>query len=266
MLPPGLCSPVDPALQAALGLLTGLVAGLAAGLFGVGGGIVLVPVLHYGLRLPFVLSTQISLLVIALNTPFGLLRQHRRHGTVRWREGLLLTAGGAVGVAAAIALRPFVPVTALKVLFALVGVFAAYRLLRPLEVRRHGSSRWVLALAGVAGGMAAHWLGIGGGLIMVPALVFLGLGIHEAVATSLVAVFTNAAVSTLWDLPVLVHHLADALPLVAGALAGVGLGVHYANRTAALRLRRLFAIFLLTMALYVLVDTIAPLAGSAPLP
>lgn len=244
----------DP-LTILVALLAGLLAGLAAGLFGVGGGVVMVPVLHYLLGLPFVLSTQVSLFVITVNTPFGLWRQHK-HGNVRWRHGLGLTLGGAVGVAVAILLRPFVPVDALKVVFAAVGLFAAYRMFRPLVLERHGHNPLVLVLAGLAGGMAAHWLGIGGGLIMVPALVFLGLSIHHAVATSLVAVFTNAAVSTLWDLPVLVHELPRAIPLAIGAVVGIRLGVRTANRTHPTGLRRAFAVFLGLMALYILYDTL----------
>lgn len=244
----------DP-LTLIISLIAGLLAGLAAGLFGVGGGVVMVPVLHYMLGIPFVLSTQLSLFVITVNTPFGLWRQHQ-HQNVRWRMGGLLVAGGAVGVAGAIWLRPLIPIAGLKVVFASVGLFAAYRLVRPMRLKRHGTSRLPLLLAGVVGGAAAHWLGIGGGLIMVPALAFLGVGIHQAVATSLLAVFSNAAVSTLWDLPVLIHELARAVPLAIGAVGGIRLGVHMANRTKPRPLRRGFAVFLALMALYVLYDTL----------
>lgn len=247
---------MPPLLDLLLHVVLGLGAGVVAGLFGVGGGIVMVPVLYYVAGLPFVLSTQISLLVIAVNTPFGLYRQHVHHHNVLWQKGLLLTAGGAVGVAVAMLLRPFVPVDALKFLFALVGTFAAYRMFRPVRVAPHDASVLWLLPAGLAAGAAAHWLGIGGGLLMVPVLVFLGVSIHQAVATSLVAVFTNAAVSTLFDLPVLVHHLPVAGALALGAIVGIRAGVHLGNLTGAVRLRRGFAIFLFAMALYILIDTL----------
>lgn len=238
--------------------LAGVLAGLAAGLFGVGGGVVMVPVLHYGLGVDFVLATQISLLVIAVNTPVGLWRQ-QRHGNVRWDRGAILALGGVVGVAVAKALRLFIPVLAFKGLFALVALYAAIRIFRPAKVEPHEASRWWLLPAGVLGGAAAHWLGIGGGLLMVPILVLLGTRIHYAVATSLVAVFSNAFVSTLFDLPRLVHHLDVAVPLAVGAVVGIQSGVKMANKTTAGRLQRGFAVFLLAMALYVLGDTLASL-------
>ena len=248
---------MDP-LLAALSLVAGFAAGVVSGLFGVGGGIVMVPVLHYALGLPFALSTQVSLLVIAVNTPLGLLRQHRGHGTVRWQHGALLALGGVAGVLLAAALRPYLSIATLKIFFALAALFAAYRMVRPVAVRPHEASALWLVPAGVVAGAAAHWLGIGGGLLMVPALVFLGTSIHQAVATSLVAVWTNAAFSTLLDLPGLVHHLLDALPLVLGAVFGIVLGVHLANRSPAPGLKRGFAVFLGLMALYVLIDAVGP--------
>lgn len=250
-------------LTAGIALLAGLVAGITAGLFGIGGGVVMVPVLHYGLGLAFPLATAVSLFVIAFNTPFGLWRQHR-HGNVLWVQGGLLALGGAAGVGLAILARPWLPVVALKALFALVMAFAALRMVRRTLPSAHKASRWWLVPAGVVAGFAANLLGIGGGLLMVPVLVFLGVGIHQAVATSLVAVFTNALVSTVGALPVLVHHLALAVPLAVGAVVGIRLGVHLANRLHAVRLRQVFALFLALMAAYVLWDALGGLRAVPP--
>jgi uncharacterized protein len=236
-------------------LLTGLLAGLLSGLFGIGGGILMVPVLHYILRLEFPLATSISLLVIALNTPYGLLRQHR-HSNVLWREGSLLVAGGAAGVIVAMLLRPHIPIPVFKGLFAVVAGLAAYRLVRPLHPPVKRIHPLWLPVAGFAGGLAAHWLGIGGGLVMVPVLLFLGTAIHLAVATSLLPVFTNAAVSTLFDLPLISHHLALAIPLAVGAVVGIRGGVGLANRLPALRLQRAFAAVLTLLAVYMLIDAL----------
>ncbi len=237
-------------------LLVGLAAGLVSGLFGVGGGIVMVPVLHYALALDFVLATQISLFVIAVNTPFGLWRQ-QRHATVKWRRGFLLALGGLAGVFVAVLLRPVVPVFVFKGLFAAVAGFAAFRMWRPVRAPDRPVSPFWLPVAGFFAGIAAHWLGIGGGLLMVPAMVFLAMPIHHAVATSLVPVFTNAAFSTIWDLPVLVHEMRWVLPLTLGALLGIRGGVGLANRLPAVGLRRAFSVALALLGAYMLFDAFA---------
>jgi uncharacterized protein len=242
-------------LAVLLVVLVGLAAGLVSGLFGVGGGIIMVPVLHYVVGLDFVLSTQISLFVIALNTPMGLYRQNR-HGTVLWRRGIVLGVSGLAGVAVAVLLRPFVPVAVFKGLFALVAGFAAYRMWVPVRPRKKKVSPAWLLVAGFAAGMAAHWLGIGGGLLMVPAMVFLGTAIHQAVATSLVPVFSNAAFSTMGDLPVLVHELGWVVPLALGAVVGIRGGVGLANRLPAQTLRRAFSVVLVVLGAYMLLDAV----------
>jgi uncharacterized protein len=245
----------DLILRVIVALATGVLAGTTAGLFGVGGGIIIVPILHYVLGLEFPLATAISLLVIAVNTPFGIVRQHH-HRNVLWGQGLLLILGGAVGVLIAMALRPFIPIPFFKVLFALIAGAAGFRLIRPLKPPKKRVSPAWLPLVGVAAGMIAHWLGIGGGLLIVPTMLFLGTAIHQAVATSLVPVFTNAAVSTAFDIPLLIHHLGLAIPLVIGAIVGIRGGVHLANRLSPIRLQRAFAVVLGLLAVYMLYDAL----------
>ncbi len=229
--------------------LAGLAAGAVSGLMGVGGGIVMTPVLHYVLKQPWHEAVALSLFAISLQSPLGLFR-HYRKGAVSWRLALPLVLGGAFGVAAGVWLEPRIGVPWLKLGFAAAMVFAAVRLVqRPRTGGAHLA--WpALAFIGVGAGVISRLLGIGGGLVTVPLLALSGVAIHVAVGSSLAPVFTNAAVATLGnvgrDLPWL-----GGLLMAAFALAGAWVGVEAAHKLPERGLRGLFAGALMILAVYV---------------
>lgn len=233
---------VVDALEVALLAGIGLGAGVASSLFGIGGGLVMVPALHYGLGVAWGQATAVSLAAIAIQTPTGVLG-HARRRAVDWRMAIHLALGGLGGVAIGSRLEPIVPVPWLKLLFALLMVLAAWRLVAagpPRPVGKGGLHPLLLLVIGVGAGIVSQLLGIGGGLLTVPVLALLGTAIHVAVGTSLVPVFTNAAVAT-------GMHLAQHLDLRAGIVLGLGsilgvpLGVRIAHGLPEQGLRRVFA-------------------------
>lgn len=218
----------------------GLGAGVASALFGIGGGLVMVPALHYGLGMPWGHATAVSLLAIAVQTPTGVWG-HARRGAVDWRLAVPLAAGGLLGVLAGERVEPHLAVPWLKVLFAALMALAAWRLVaRPVQPHAHTRNPALLVALGVAAGVVSQLLGIGGGLLTVPVLALLGIPIHVAVGTSLVPVFTNAAVATGVHLAQGIA-LGAGLVLAAGSLLGVPVGVRAAHALADQGLRRLFA-------------------------
>jgi uncharacterized protein len=232
-------------------LATGLAAGYASTLLGIGGGLVVVPVLHYVLRVGFVEATALSLLAMTAQTPFGLW-SHARRGAVDWRLAAWLAAGGAAGVAAGILLQPIVPVPQLKLLFAAVMVLAAWRLWSPELPAAHGRPGPVPAVAlGAVAGVASRLLGIGGGLVTVPALTLAGVAVHTAVATSLAPVFTNALLASVVILAQAATDWRWAVPLALGALVTAPLGTRTAHALDARPLRRVFAGAVVVAAAYV---------------
>jgi len=173
-------------------LLTGAAAGLLAGLFGVGGGMVMVPALALvlpaaGVPADAVMQVAVatSLAVIAL-TAISSMSSHHRHGAVRWpvvrSMGLGLVLGSLAGAFVADAL-------ASRTLALLVGCGA---LLVALQMFLDARPRVARALPGRAGltaaggliGLLSALVGIGGGSLTVPFLGWRGLGIREAVGTS----------------------------------------------------------------------------------
>lgn len=217
----------------------------------------MVPALVLLANLSFREAVSVSLLCMCVTTPLGLWR-HGEAGNVRWRTGLLLGLSGLAGVLAASSVESFFPEDVLVALFGLFLVFSAQRLAYgsgPL-LRLSGGAR--ILLAGFLAGIIAKLAGVGGGLIMVPALVFGGLDIHAAVATSLVAVFTNAAVGTGVNfLRMPGPWPAYAPPIILGALFGILAGTRLGLRTRSDGLRRAFAVLLVLVSLSLVHRTLA---------
>ncbi len=221
-------------------LLIGLAAGVISSLFGVGGGILIVPALHYLLGVEFRLATVISLTAIALQAPVGVF-QHAKRGAVSWRLGLGLALGGAAGVLLGVWLQPRTPVMGLKLLLAALMILAAWRMVAaaPRPRTDHPAHALVVGLGGLAG-TASRLLGIGGGLVTVPVLALLGTPMHHAVGSSLVPVFTNSALAAAIALAVGF----DPVPAIwvgLGAVPGAILGVQLAHQLKDGGLRLLFA-------------------------
>lgn len=228
-------------------VLVGLVAGVVSGLFGVGGGIVVVPALMLLAGLPFRDAVAASLLFIALSAPLGAYR-HWRAGNVRIRLGLLLGATGFVGVLLGEWAGRRASDEGLVLGFALILALAARQLAYAPPPRDGRLATPLVALIGLAGGFVAKLFGVGGGIVVVPALALNGIPIHAAVGTSLLSVATNGSLSTLVNLLQGHSWLPFAIPTAIGALIGIQLGAWQANRIQAESLRRLFSILLLLVA------------------
>lgn len=235
-------------------LLAGLVAGFASGLLGVGGGIVMVPMLHYVIGIPFAEATLLSLFVIMVQAPMGVWRHHRK-GAVDWQLGSWLTVGGVSGVILGRWLQPQIAVPWLKVLFAAIMGFAAYRLLaKSSEEGRARPKPVVIVTLGFIAGVLSRLLGIGGGILTVPVLALLGVPVHVAVASSLVPVWTNATFASILSLLDGLDWLV-AVPLAAAALLGAPLGVKAAHALPERRLRQVVAVALGAISLLMLVTS-----------
>lgn len=240
---------MDGATLATL-LAVGVAAGFLSALFGIGGGIIMVPTMHYVLGFEWHEATALSLLAIATMTPTAVF-QHVRRGAVSWRIGGLLAVGGVAGVAVGTWLESRVAVAWLKLAFALLMVVAGHRMVAgPAHARFHTSHAAMLVALGAGAGVASKLLGIGGGLITVPVLALFGTPIHLAVGSSLVPVFSNAAFASAGNLAGGAS-LWWGLALAAGGLAGIPLGARTAHALAAKRLKLAFAVALVAAALYV---------------
>lgn len=188
-----------PALSRPRALGLGSFAGAMAGLFGVGGGIVLVPglVLIAGLRQHEAHAT--SLAAIIVTAPAALL-PFATAGEVAWSGAAALAVGALVGAVAGAEVMRRIPADRLRVLFGAFMLLVALRLLLPGGAEGGTADLGAGALAAmvgvglVTGGLSAL-LGVGGGVVMVPAMVVLfGFGQHLAEGTSLAVIIPTALV------------------------------------------------------------------------
>jgi len=244
----------------ALSTLSGVVAGLLSGVFGIGGGVVLVPMLALVLGLGQHDAQGMTLAILLLPVGLAAVIEYHRAGHVRWRLVAPLVGGFLAGVwagsvgATAVAERP------LRLVFVAFLVVLAIRNWRaatrgraagsaPAEPARHAvvHALWI----GAAGGVASGLLGIGGAVLMIPLLVaVLGLAQHEAQGTSLAVMLPPVGLPG-----VLVYARAQGgLPwlvigcVAGGFLLGGALGARVARRVAGPALVRGFAVFQLTVA------------------
>lgn len=183
-------------------LLVGLLAGFTSGLFGVGGGIVIVPALGLLVGMDHKLATGTSLSAIVPISVAGIVG-YATGGELDWAAAAPIAAGALLGAVAGTHLLVRLSAPLLQVLFAGAMVLTA---LRMVVEDGDGAGRGPLTAAAVAGlvllglasGILAGLLGVGGGIIIVPVLT-LGFGLPHVLAkgTSLAVILPTAVMGTL---------------------------------------------------------------------
>jgi uncharacterized membrane protein YfcA len=263
MLSPDALLPVVLAM-----LVTGLAAGLVAGLLGVGGGIVVVPVLEYALgfagvapewRMHVAVATSLATII---PTALSSTRAHHARGAVDWSLARAWAPGILVGALAGSLVAAQVRSGILSLLFGVVAMAAALKMFLPLDdLRLAARVPRGLAGSGIAAliGALSAMMGIGGGTLSVPTMTMAGEPIHRAVGT---AAFFGLLISVPGTVGYLLAQPPVTLPwLTVGlvSLVGVGLiapgsmltaplGARLAHALSRRALSRIFGMFLFSVA------------------
>lgn len=248
-------------------VLLGLAIGALVGLLGAGGSILAVPALVYGAGLSLAAAIPTSLVVVGISSTVAALPRAKQR-LVRWPVAAAVAVAGIPAAFGGAAVNRALDPRVVLVGFALVMVAAALRMLGhqptvapsgcPTEA---GAVQWRRGLprsvtAGAAVGFLTGLFGVGGGFLVVPALVILiGLPMAAAVGTSLVVVAVNSAAG-------FAAHAADApldpstaITFTVSAVIAATAASFLAVRIPADRLRRGFAYLVLTVAAFVLVQS-----------
>jgi uncharacterized membrane protein YfcA len=238
--------------------------GVSLGLLGSGGSIITVPVLIYLLGQDEKLAIAGSLFVVGNIALAGSL-QYVRVGLVDWRIVFVFGVPGMAGTYLGAMIAAFVPGIMQLAFFALVMLLASYMMLRPVSLTNEPHERretWKIASDGLFVGVITGLVGVGGGFLIVPALVLLsGLAIHTAVATSLVIIALKSYSGFYKYLDVLDQQDLSldwqTLMIVTGlGIAGSFVGAKIANRVPQDKLKKGFGYFLIVMGIYILARSV----------
>ena len=267
-------------------LLLGLggMVGILSGMFGVGGGFLMTPLLFFiGIPRAVAVATEANQIVAS---SFSGVLAHLRRKTVDFRMGFVLMAGGLVGAAIGVVIFNFLKslgqvellVSLCYVVF--LGVVGGLMFLESLRALRRARSAggpppkrhqrtWVHALpvkmkfrtsglyisvfppliVGVCVGILAAIMGVGGGFIMVPAMIYiLGMPTKVVVGTSLLQIIAVTAFTTLLHATTnFTVDMALAVLLLVGGVVGAQVGTRIGTRLSAERLRILLAMMVLAV-------------------
>lgn len=247
-----------------IAVLPGFIAGVLSALFGIGGGVIMIPMIRLIFGVPPVVTAATSLAAIFPTSLSGLINR-RNDGTIDWRIGALVGICGAcispIGAALATNLPGWIAMVASSGFIAFVSIKLLIKAQRAKRVsledqsftqaqklpKRSKGQQVMLTLGvGIIAGFMSGYLGLGGGFIIVPILMkAFGMNIKQATGTSLLAVgilgvpglITHAYYGN-------IHWLLTCF-LVVGSIPGTMVGARINKRLSLQHLTYLFAITLL---------------------
>lgn len=252
-------------------IASGGIVGFTLGLIGGGGSILATPLLLYvvGVASPHV-AIGTGALAVSVNA-YANLANHARKGHVWWRCAIVFALIGAIGTMLGSNFGLLVDGKKLLFLFGLVMAAVGFLMLRPSR-RQGGGQRavdsrmcMVTGATAVAVGAASGFFGIGGGFLIVPALIFAtGMPTISAIGSSLLAVGTFGLATALTYARVGLVDWALAAEFILGGVLGGGLGMLAATRLSASKtaLNRIFATLVLAVAAYVIMTNAPHLAAA----
>ena len=239
-----------------LALTMAVVIGFSLALLGSGGSIITLPVLVYAEGVPVPAAVGMSLAIVGATSLAGGLVQHRR-GLVHWPAAGLFGVSGMIGAVAGAQLTPLVSPATLMMLFGALMLVIAVRMLRTgatSEFEPAPDCRPVrCASAGLGVGVLTGFLGVGGGFLIVPAMVvFARLPIKAATSTSLMVIAANSFAGLAGQLRHAAFDWFVASIFLFAALAGMGAGLALNTQIPAAGLRRVFGWFVLGVSVFVI--------------
>ncbi len=256
----------------------GCIVGFLAGLFGVGGGFVMVPILiisfeHVGVSSSVLTHVAIgtSLFVVVFASIMSAY-QHSKQRNIHWRSVFLIGFSSALTAFVTTRLAAELSGKHLRVAFALIVITAAIRMLTESETQAQKKLEWSsnpstfgLVGVGLTAGIVSALAGIGGGVYIIPIMYyFLNMPLKLAIGTSSAAIVITAFFSVsgyilngmgrpgLSEWCVGFVDLQHGVALAIGTMLLARVGAYVSFRTHPFRLRKLFALFVILIAIYIL--------------
>lgn len=245
----------------------GLAIGALLGLLGGGGSILAVPALVYGLGQPLAAAIPTSLLVVGISSATALIPRARQ-SHVQWRIATVFGASGALAAFGGAAVNRLLDPRVVVIGFAVLMVAAGIRMLgEKVPVGGDcalpgGGVNWRGCLpkaigSGVVVGFLTGLFGVGGGFLIIPALVFLlGLPMTVAVGTSLLIIVINSTAGFVAHAGSAALDYATAAVFTLAAIVGSLAAARFGSRLPADRLRRWFAYLVFAVAAFAVIQAV----------
>lgn len=249
----------------ALYLALGALAGTMAGLFGIGGGLVIVPVLIFSFGLQGVNAEIVAHLAVGTSlativfTSISSIRSHHLHEAIRWDIVRSMVVGIIIGAVVGAVTASMLSGAALELVIGIFVILVALKMVLEVNPKpgREIPGKIGLGVAGAGIGWASAIFGIGGGTLTVPFLSWCNLRMQSAVGTSAACGFPIALAGALanmgtgWNHPELPAlsigfvYLPAFAGIVLTSMLFARVGANLAHRLDARLLKRIFAIFLI---------------------
>jgi uncharacterized membrane protein YfcA len=260
-------------------VVVGCVVGFFAGMFGIGGGILIVPILIFSYEQSGVSSSVLTHIAIGTSlfviifASFTSAYQHEKQRNIDWRSVLVIGFSSAVTAFATTKLAAWLSGSHLQIVFGLLVMVSAIKMLTESEAKawkklEFSSTPSVFGLIGVglAAGIVAALAGVGGAIVTIPMMYYLlNMPLKLAIGTSSAAIVITALFSAVgyilnglgraglpeWSIGFV--DLQRGAALAIGTILMARVGAYVSFKTHPFRLKRLFALFVILVSIYILV-------------
>lgn len=255
-------------------LLTGIIAGLLSGLLGLGGGIVVVPILYllFSPLFPQVLVMHMAIgtsLAIMIFTTASSAYAYQRHKLILWPLFFRFIPGMILGTLAGSIIAMHISSHSLRISFAIFLFIIAIKMFftKKIEIKKELPNFFILSIAAFITGILSGFFGIGGGTLMVPFFVYCNVAMQRASGTSAACGFLLSIIGTIslimTGLPVTTNatilagttgfvYWPAVLPVAIASVLFAPIGTKIAIKISGKMLQRCFAVILVLTAIYLI--------------
>jgi uncharacterized membrane protein YfcA len=242
-----------------LGYFLAILIGFSLGLLGGGGSILTVPILVYVLNMPAKLSIALSLAIVGITSLFGVYK-HYRHQNVDLKLAAIFAPFAMGGTFLGAKLSQFLSGQVQLIFFAIIMLLAAIFMLKNSQSQddnpgeeKQKLNLVLIALEGIVVGIVTGLVGVGGGFLIVPALVLLGkVPMKKAVGTSLLIISLKSFAGFFGYLGLVEIPWLFLTKFSLFSIIGIFIGTALVKYTSQKVLKKSFAIFLVIMGIFIL--------------
>lgn len=248
-------------------IVLGLISGLLLGITGGGGAIVSVPALLYGLHMPMQIATTMSLFVVGGSALLGTILKRKQ---VAWGKGLVFAILGSLFSPVGSFLAKRFSESSLIAGFAILMLIVAVLMFKrsnakspPLNNLQPAATnnQWLVVIVAICTGLLTGFFGVGGGFMIVPALVLLNkLENKTAAATSLFIISLISISSLANKVAEIELDVKLVLIFMLGSLLGMLAGNYISQKISNKLSQRIFAAISALLGIYMLIDSVLKFA------